>query len=105
MCLHATVITGVATLKVLGLLNSRWGKRKAKAGLSKANTERRARICGGRAVLIWLRWFSDRVLGALASAVTAPDAFYELGRGTTIVTFNLHQRSQTQVAAINLVGT
>lgn len=34
---------------------------------------------------------SDQVLGALASAVTAPEAFYELGRGTTVVTFSLHQ--------------
>ena len=39
---------------------------------------------------------SDKVLDALASAVTAPDAFYELGRGTTIVTFSLHAKPQTQ---------
>lgn len=45
---------------------------------------------------------SDKVLDALASAITDPDAFYELGRGTTTVTFNLHARPQTQVTAINL---
>lgn len=38
------------------------------------------------------------VLDAPASAVVTPDAFYELGRSTTIVTFNLHQKShQAQV--------
>lgn len=35
---------------------------------------------------------SDKVVDALALAVTALDAFYEL-RASTTVTFNLHQKS------------
>lgn len=79
-------------------------ERKAKKGLSKANTAEAFNNLW-RAVNISLATvvLSDKVLDALASAITAPDAFYELGRSTTIVTFNLHQKSQTQVTAINLV--
>lgn len=46
---------------------------------------------------------SDKELDALASALTAPHAFYELGRGPTTVTFNLLHKSQTQVTAVSPV--
>lgn len=69
-------------------------ERKAKKGLSKANTVEAFNNLW-RAVNMSLATvvLSDKVLDALVSAVTAPDAFYELGRGTTIVTFSLHQKS------------
>lgn len=67
-------------------------KRQAKKGLSKANTVEAFNNLW-RVVNISLAtvFLLNKVLDALASAVTAPDA--ELERGTTIVTFNLHSKT------------
>lgn len=46
---------------------------------------------------------SDQVLGALASAVTAPETFYELGRGTPLWPSVYIKHHPTQVTAVNLV--
>ena len=78
--------------------------RKAKKGLSKANTVKAFNNLQ-RAVNVGLATavFSEDGLDARAVALTALQAFHELGRGTTTVSSNYIKRQQASVPAANPV--
>ena len=94
----------ICDLKVLCCLKTRLGERerKAKKGLSKANTEE-AFNNPQRAVNVSLATVvsSDDGVDALAAALAALHAFYELGRSPTTVSSTYIKSHQVQETAAN----
>lgn len=96
----------ICDLKVLCCLKTRLGERerKAKKGLSKANTEE-AFNNPQRAVNVSLATVvsSDDGVDTLATALAAPHTFYELGRGPTTVSSTYIKSHQVLEIAANPV--